>query len=175
MILRVSDSLSHNPNQVDTAAELVGRSKYKRAVFERVCFEKRKQVSLDQIVKETGLPRQQLMNAANFLADNGIIEQPKEHATVYLKNCTLCNQRKKILGMAGNEAKKTKFRKKFLQKGNTSIIKIYDRKNISIEQISIEELDEFKKVKETLNQEYMDLKEDDVKKKLITILQEKGK
>ncbi len=175
MALRVSDSLSHNPRQIDTAAELIGSSKYKRAVFERVCFGKRKTVSIAQIVLETNLPRRQLMNAANFLADNGIIEQPKEHVTTYLKNCTLCNQRKKILSMAGNETKKDRFRKKFFQKENKTVIKIYNRKNVTISPISIDDIDEFNKIKNTPNQNYMNLKEDIVKKKLIKILREKGK
>lgn len=106
MILKVSDSLSHNSSQIDTASEIIGRSIYKRAVFERVCFEKRKKVSLDQIESETNLPRQQLMNAAKVLADNGIIEQIKGHSTIYTKNCSLCKQKKKILSLSGNESKK---------------------------------------------------------------------
>lgn len=174
MVIKVSDSLSHSPNQIDTAAELIGRSKYKRAVFERVCFEKRKKVSLDQIVSETELPRQQLMNAAKFLADSGIIEQIKGHSTVYRKNSSLCKQTKKILSMAGNEEKKAKFRKKFFQKEGKVILKFSDKKRTDIISTSIEDIDQFKKIKDTPNQEYMDLKENDVKDKLIGILREKG-
>ena len=76
--------------------------------------------------------------------------------------------------MAGNEVKKDKFRKKFLQKESKSIIKVYNKKNVNIESMSIEDVDEFNKVKNTPNQEYMNLKEDDVKKKLIKVLHEKG-
>lgn len=174
MINRFTDSLSHNPNQISTAAELIGSSEYKRAVFERVCFGKRKEVSIDQIVFETRLPRRQLMNAANFLADNGIIEQEKEHVTTYKKNCPLCNQRAKVLSLSGNEVKKANFRKKFLGKEDKIIVKIYNKKTVNATQISIENIDQFKKIKSTPNQTYMDLKEKDVKEKLSKILKEKG-
>jgi len=174
MTQKVSDSLSHSPNQIDNASEIIGKSKYKRAVFERVCFEKRKRVSLDQIVSETNLPRQQLMNAAKVLADNGVIEQMKGHSTIYEKNCSLCKQRRKILSLAGNEQEKTKFRKKFFKKEEKIIVKVYNKKSVDVIPISIENIDQFKKIKDTQNQDYMNLKEDDVKKKLIGILKEKG-
>jgi len=174
MVIKVSDSLSHSPNQVDNATELIGRSKYRRAVFERVCFGKRKTVSLDQIVSETKLPRQQLMNAAKLLADSGVIEQSKGHSTVYKKNSSLCKQKNKILSMAGNEEKKARFREKFIQKGHKVILKFSNKKSVDVMPISIEDIDQFKKIKDAPNQEYMDLKEDDVKKKLLSILREKG-
>jgi len=174
MTIKVSDFLSHSPNQIDTVAKMIGRSKYKRAVFERVCFEKRKTVTLDQIASETNLPRQQLMNAAKDLADNGIIEQSKEHSTVYGKNCALCKKKRKILSLAGNEVKSTKFRKKFLQQQDRVIIKIYNKKNVDVVPISIEDIDQFKKIKDVPNQEYLDLKEEDVKKKFMKIVGEKG-
>ena len=174
MTQKVSDSLSHSLNQIDTASELIGKSKYKRAVFERVCFEKRKTISLDQIELETKLPRQQLLNAAKILVDNGIIEQTKGHSTVYEKNCSLCKQKKKILSLSGNEEKKKEFRKKFLKKEEKLVVKIYDRKNVDISLISIDDIEQFKKLKDTPNQEYMNLKEEDVKNKLLDVLQEKG-
>lgn len=171
--IKVSDSLSHNPDQTINASAIIGSSKYKRAVFERVCFEKRKQVSLDQIVKETNLPRQQLMNAAKTLADEGIIVQDKGHITIYKKNCSLCKKRNKILSMAGSETKSTEFRDKFLGRGQKNpVVKVYGEKSVNIKQISIEDIDQFKKIKDTPNQEYMDLKEEDVKQKLRSILQE---
>jgi len=76
--------------------------------------------------------------------------------------------------MAGNEEKKARFREKFIQKSHKVILKFTDKKSVNIMQISIENIDQFKKIKDTPNQEYMDLKEDDVKTKLLSILREEG-
>ncbi|MCH8201629.1 MAG: CHAT domain-containing protein [Proteobacteria bacterium] len=104
--IKVTDSLSNTPEQIVAAAQAIGRSRYRRAVFDAVYYHKKRDKSVPEISKTTGLTEKQVLNAGNELRKAGIIEQTKiDGRTAYSQIEFFHHNKKKIIRLVENPAK----------------------------------------------------------------------
>src|SRR6266478_5600048 len=102
----VSDIRSNLPENIVTAAKIVGRGKQRRAVFEAIYFGKKKWKRVSDIVKATGLTPMRVLQEGGKFAGNHLVEQCKlKGETAYAKDKALSHHKKEILGAAGSPKK----------------------------------------------------------------------
>jgi len=68
MPLNVSDARSNANDQIAHAVAVIGRSKYRRAVFEAIYFGKKPSKTVDEIAVKTGLSAKRVLEEAKKLS-----------------------------------------------------------------------------------------------------------
>lgn len=102
----VSDIRSNLPENIVSAAKIVGRGKHRRAVFEAIYFGKKKWKTVSYISKRTGLNRVRVLQEGGRLEGNQLVEQRKINGeTAYAKDKTLSHHKNKILAAARSTKK----------------------------------------------------------------------
>src|SRR5437773_1700052 len=98
MPVPVSDFRSNANDQIAHAAKMIGRSKHRAAIFETVCAGHDPVKTISTIVQKTGIPRQQVLNAAKQLADTELIQPTeKDGELAYEKYPSYARYRRQIL------------------------------------------------------------------------------
>jgi len=150
MTIDTSDIRSNLNDQIVNCAKVINRSIDRRKVFEEIHRGKRKIKSVDEIVERTGLDRIRVLQEANYLANHNIIKKRKINKKLhYEKDPFFSQHKKKILSLAGNE----KAIRKIPTKSNPNLTEInvkvsIPKKQFSVRQLTIDDIDSFKKVKD---------------------------
>lgn len=147
MPIQVSDSASNRNEQIENAAKAIGRSQRKRRVFEAIHHHKKRVKTVAEIAEKTGLSRMQVLQAGGELVRKQVVEQTQEHGdTAYVKNDFLQAHKKQVLGLAGNRTKLASYPTKRNPRGVVLQEIRVPVSTADIQQITIDDIDNFKKV-----------------------------
>ena len=110
MALSVIQPSSHGPDQLVSAAELIGRSAEKAKVFKAIYTGQSPVKAVKDLMNKTGLSHVRVLRAGKLLAANDIVDQTKgkDGLTAYRKVAFYQNNRDKILRLAKNKQARDK-------------------------------------------------------------------
>jgi hypothetical protein len=110
MTVNVSDFRA-NPNEnIRHAAQTIGSSKNRRAVFEAIYHGKKSVKTVRELMEKTELTHKQVLIAGKKLAANQIVEQTTVDGRVaYKKDATLSQHKNKILDLVANPDRKDRY------------------------------------------------------------------
>lgn len=146
----VSDVRSNENDQKVYAAKKVGKSKDRQKVFLAICAGKRKQKTIAEIVQKTGLSRKRVLEEAIKLHNNHVLKQVKKGTELaYEKDTFFCQHTKQIIALANNKKKRDNIPTKTHPKihSQSSVVVRFNRNQVNIKQIHIDDIDSFSKVK----------------------------
>jgi hypothetical protein len=176
----VVDRSSNKNEQIVHAAEVIGRSKYRRRVFEEIYTGKTKiKTVLDLMAKMKGVPRTRVLDAGKALSTNEIVLQTKsDGVTAYEKIDFFQRYRNKILAAADDLGKRKAIPTKRSHKPATTSVRLSIRipkgRNLATS-LTIDEIDSFKKVRPIPHGlEYIKISETAFKNGTAAILGEKA-
>ena len=153
--ISVTDSRSSPDDQIRHAAKVIGSSQHRAAVFHEIYRGKKKIKTVEDIHQETKLPRVRVLQEAKKLASNHVVTQTKFNGdTAYQKDPFYNEHKKKILKLAENPQKLAKYPTKVTPRpigGALEVISI-PRQRININQITIDDIDSFSKVRRVSDQ-----------------------
>lgn len=152
MPLEVSDFRSNPQDQIAHAARVIGRSKHCRQVFSAIYQGKKKIKTVREIVQLTSLSRIRVLQEGGKLSNNGIVKKTKfDGDTAYEKDPFYTQNKKKVLELAGNKKALDKYPTKTNPRFGEIMLNIsLPRQLVSIEKITIDDIDSFAKVKEVM-------------------------
>jgi hypothetical protein len=150
MTIETTDVRSSPNEQIMHAAQVIGRSKIRRKVFEEICRGKRKARSVDEIALSTNLDRKLVFNETRVLFNDRIISRQKVKGKpiAYLKDDFYSQHKQKILKFAEDKHARESFPTKWNPRTTTVIPLPVIRKSIDAKHITIDDIDSFGKVAE---------------------------
>ena len=183
--LPVTDFGSNRSDNIMTAVETIGRSKDRLQVFLVICKGKKKEKNVSWIYNHTDLKTEKrVLEEAKELVDHGIIEQLDEKIdgkTAYKKIPFYCKNRTRIITLVKDPLKRKSYPTKINPKVKLTTqhigIKLsLPRSGIKTKAISIQEIDNFSKIKNMKSMNYnLERNEDDIKELFKKIAGEKGR
>ncbi len=179
MALPVSDRSSNKAEQMEHAAEVLGKSQ-RIAVFKNIYTGKRKIKTVEQLAESTGLTKKRVLECGKKLATQDIVEQVKVNSqTAYKKIDFFQQHRDKIIRLAGNPEERNKLptkRRPEIKYGKENIKISLPKRKIKAIKITIDDIASFKKVKKIRDKNlgYTNLSEKKFKKGIAKILGERG-
>jgi hypothetical protein len=179
MPVPVSDLRSNANDQIAHAAKVIGRGQQKAAIFEAVCAGRAKVKAISTIVQVTGIPRQQVLNAAKQLADNELIQaSEKDGELAYEKYPFYARHRRRILRLAANprelEELPTKVNPAGRGRSERVVIRVPSRE-VNIHLVTVDDIDSFARVtKVTSDGQYGPIVEKKFKTGMQRVLGEQG-
>jgi len=178
MATQVADRSSNKNEQIVHAAEVIGRSKHRYAVFEAIYTGKTKTKSILALMKVLSkMPRTRILDAGKALADNNLVTQTKVGSlTAYTKIEFMQRYRDKILAAAKNREKRDAIpTKRSGTRGSTIVtFRIPKTRNLAIP-ITIDDVESFMAVKKVPDGlDYVKMAEKKFKDGVAQILGEKG-
>lgn len=142
-----------NPNEnIVHAAQVIGRSKARRAVFEEIYRGKKKIKTVDELMLSTGLGRVHVLNEGKKLAGNGIVAQLKvDGRTAYEKDAFFVHHKQRVLALVDDPSKRAKYPTKQEPGGQQkTIVQIRLARSQPLPQlITIDEVESFAAVRQT--------------------------
>lgn len=178
MPLPVAANRSDASDTIARAAEVIGRSAHRAAIFAEVCRGHAKCKTVSELVARTGIPRQQVLNAAKKLVHNEIINQvEKDGEVAYEKDSFLAANKRKVLQLANKPDELKRFPTKTNPRVATGKIELrIPRALVRTLRVTVDDVDSFRKVKGTAhNGVYEPLKEQNFKAGMKRVLGEVGK
>ena len=175
---RVSDASANRPELIEHAAERIGKSKDRRAVFEAIYYHKKRIKTVSEIVDVTSLPRIRVLQEANSLAKQEIIGKAKKDGRLAYEQVDFYQGNKKEILKRLN---KPNNRRGLVTKRNPRVtVNVITQKSrgerASARFISVDQLDSFAKVQSvTPNPVGPTLSESVFKRGIQTIIGENGK
>jgi hypothetical protein len=143
----VSDIRSNLPENIVTAATIVGKGAHRRAVFEAIYFGKKKWKTVAEIARATGLPRVRVLQEGGRLAGNQIVEQGRAGGdTAYAKDPVLSHHKKKILDAAMDVKKRKRIPTKQNPRSSTVLRVVHSTSRPRPRKITIDDVASFKGV-----------------------------
>lgn len=148
MPLPVSDKTSNKEENIVHVAQVLGRSKDRKLVFEEIYFGKKKVKTASEIVEKTGLTRKRVTEEAIKLVNQQIIKKTEKNGELaYERDPFTASNKNHILKIAG----RPKEISKIPTKRNKSVtifetIKVH-KSQCSIKPITIDDIDNFRKVR----------------------------
>ena len=110
MTQKVADIRAHLNENIVHAARIIGRSRYRKKVFEAIYRGKKAVKAVSEIMRATGMGRVRVLQEASKLAANGIVEQTRcARETGYRKDRTLSDHKRKILSIVESPTKASKY------------------------------------------------------------------
>lgn len=148
MIQSVSDVGSNAEENIAHAAKIIGRSKQRRKVFDAIYTGKSKVKSVTYLMHVTRLPRIRTLDAGKSLADNRVVKQIKvDGETAYEKLDFYHRHKRQILNLAASPAKLKVFPTKRNPVSSLREVRLrISAKRAQVGQISIEDIDSFKRI-----------------------------
>ena len=152
MTLPVADRSSNKPEQIVHAAEVLGQSAQRIAVFTAIYRGGKQVKSVSELVQATKLSRQRVLDLGRGLAHSEIVVQTqKDGETAYQKVLFFTQQRDKVLRLAGNKAAQDKVTTKRNPRRTAPQVTIdthfrVPRKRIDARHITVDDIDSFSKV-----------------------------
>jgi hypothetical protein len=182
MPLSVSDRGSNKPELIEHAAEVLGRSTPKVAVFKAIYTGKKSIKSVVDLMNGLGMPRITVLDAGRALADEDIVEQVKVGGlTGYKKIAFFQRHKKKILRFASDSRAREKLITKRRPSSHTdtrSLITVSVRvpkRGTAAKLITIDDVVSFNKVQKLSGTAgYVSMPETRFKAGVARILGEKG-
>jgi hypothetical protein len=148
MALQVSDTLSNVDDNIVNAAKIVGKSKLRQGIFERVYFGKKQFKTVKDIAKAIGITEKHVLTVGKNLVDNVVITTKKiGGGTAYGKVAFCAAHKVRILSYARSPTKLSKVSTKSSPKNVTNITIKHQGIKIRVKQITFEDLDEFEAAK----------------------------
>jgi hypothetical protein len=141
-----------NPNEnIRHAAQTIGRSKNRRAVFEAIYHGKKAVKTIPEITKRTELSHKQVLIQGKQLAANQIVEQVSVDGRVaYKKDATLAHHKRKILDLLDHPQKKARYPTKQEPRvsGTTVTYQVgVPRSNPQPQEVTVDDIDAFAAVR----------------------------
>lgn len=150
--VNVSDFRANRNENLRHAAQAVGRSENRRAVFEAIYHGKKKVKSVPELMESTGLSHKQVLEAGKQLAANQVVDQVTVDGRVaYQKDETLSHHKKKILDLVDHPEKKGRYPTKQEPRASRQSITYtigVARSNPQPQEITIDDIDAFAAVKD---------------------------
>jgi hypothetical protein len=151
MTFNVSDFRA-NPNEnIRHAAQTIGRSKNRRAVFEAIYHGKKAIKTVPHLMEKTGLSHKRVLIEGKKLAANQIVEQTSVDGRVaYKKDETLSQHKKRILDLVDHPQKKDRYPTKQEPRSSGSAVtyRIHvARSNPQPKEITVDEIESFASVR----------------------------
>ncbi len=110
MTQKVADVRGNANENIVHAAQVIGRSKARRAVFEEIYRGKKKIKTVDELMQSTRLGRVPVLNEGKKLAGNGIVGQVKvDGRTAYEKDEFFVHHKKKVLALVDDPSRRTEY------------------------------------------------------------------
>ncbi len=148
MPVSVSDSLSNLDEQIVNAAKVLGSSKRRQKVFDRVYFGPKQVKTVEELAKATKLSEWDVLTVGRKLASNHIVTQSKINGrTAYGKVPFCATHKNRILAFARQPTKLSKVSTKSSPKSVTNITIKHQGVRIRVKQITCEDLDELARIK----------------------------
>ena len=177
MAIEVTDRSSNNADQIVLAATIIGRSKQRQKVF-LALHQGKKTKSVTELMNITKMSRVRVLQETAKLSSNSIIKQDREgKETCFTRYSFFMLNRDKILKLAGNKQAIAKIPTKTHPKidSNINITLSIPKNQVSIQQITIDDIDSFEKVRNVPHtQEIKPLPEKAVKMGIQRIVNEPG-
>lgn len=148
MALQVSDTLSNVDENIVNAAKIVGKSQHRQRIFEHVYFGKKQFKTVMEIAKALRITEKHVLTVGKRMVDNGIIVAKKVGVrTAYGKVAFCAAHKTRILAYARSPSKLSKVSTKSSPKSVTNITIKHQGVKIRVNQITLEDIDEFKPAK----------------------------
>ena len=179
MPTNVTDLRANKNENIVHAAKIIGRSQFRRKVFEAIYRGKKKTKTVNEIMAETGMSQVRVLQEGGTLAVNQIVEKTKKEGRMaYTKYESYTHDKNKILSLLDNPKNVSKLPTK--QSPHHVLVKEirvkYQVEKPKIEKITIDEIDSYSNVSNFKNiDKAIDLSnfsEDSIKRGLQKIINE---
>jgi hypothetical protein len=172
----VSDFRSNPREQIAHAAEVLGKSEHRRKVFVAIYEGKKRVKTVSELEKRCGLPRLRVLQEAGVLGGNDIVHKTKiGKELAYEKDEFYSHNKEKVLRLAGNREALDRFPTKFNPRREISIRISLPRDMVKVEEVTIDDLDSFERVRRIRsNADEVPIEEKQFKAGLKKIIGEKG-
>jgi hypothetical protein len=151
MATAVADRSSNKNEQIVHAAEVIGRSKHRAAVFRAIYTKKSKSKSVEQLMNSTGLSRMRVLQVGLALSSNDLVVQKKNGSTTYEKVAFIGWYRDKILQLASNPKARQAVPTKRNPSRNNEVRIALDvrlpKRKVRARHITIDDIDSFSRVR----------------------------
>ena len=149
MPLNVTDIRANQNEHIRHAAKVIGKSLFRRKVFEAIYRGKKKTKTVQDIMAETEMSRVRVLQEAGILSAKQIVQKiRKDGETAYNKYDSYTHDKKKILALVDNPKKASKYPTK--QEPRQVLIKkiqvSYTGEKPKIEKITVDDIDSYSKV-----------------------------
>ena len=180
MALSVSDRSSNKAEQMEHAAEVLGRSAQRIDVFKAIYTGQKKIKTVKELAKSTGLSEKRVLECGKRLATQEIVEQVKVNRRIAYKKIDFFQQhRDRIIRLAKNPEERNELptkRKPKIKFGKQNIQIRLPKQKIKAIKITIDDIASFKEVKKIKDKNlgYTNISEKKFKKGIAKILGERG-
>lgn len=179
MTVQVTDTRSNSNDQLVHAAETIGASPGRRAVFDAVTKGKAKVKSVETIMSITSLSHKMVLTHGNRLASLGLIKQVKVNKRVaYEKDPFYSQHRTKVLALAADPKKRAALPTKTAPRGSgaaTTVQVSMPSKAFDVEPLNVDTISALSKVRRIpTNAEDIKLSEADFKAGFQAVIGETG-
>ncbi len=153
MPIKVSDIGSNLNENIQHAADTIGRSPHRRKVFEAIYRGKTKVKTVSDLIKMTGLSRVRVLQEGGKLSGNQIVEKTKkDNETAYRKDETLTHHKRRILSLVDDPSKAAKYPTKQHPSVKSTTYKIVvPGKRPRVKPVTVDEIDSFHKIRKFTN------------------------
>ncbi|MGH6804499.1 MAG: hypothetical protein ACREC3_14205 [Methyloceanibacter sp.] len=157
MSVAVADRSSNKNEQIEQAAELIGRSKTRARIFRAIYTGKRRVKTIDELMAATGLARIAALDAGRALHAADLVHQTRvDSRTAYEKIPFFQQHRDRILRLAGDPVARASLPTKRGPHVGTrpvhlSIRLSTPRKTLKARRVSIDDIGSFSRVKQRLD------------------------
>ena len=151
MPLSVADVRANRNETIQHAAQAIGRSSQRRALFAAIYHGKKALKTVPELAETTGLPEKRVLEEGRRLAAHQLVEQDKVDGRVaYRKDAGISPHKQKILSLVDDPRKKDRYPTKQEPRasGQAVIHRVSIRRsNPQPEEITIDEIEAFAAVK----------------------------
>jgi hypothetical protein len=110
MPLNVADVRANLPETIRHAAQVIGRSKQRRALFAAIYHGKKAVKTVPELAETTGLSEKRVLEEGRKLAANQLVEQDKVNGRVaYKKDGAISPHKQKIMDLVDDPRKKDRY------------------------------------------------------------------
>lgn len=178
----VTDVRSNLNDQIAHAVRILGRSKHRLKLFEAI-YEGKKQIKTQtELRQKSGLSKIRILQEGKKLSANHIVEAIKvDGETAFKKDPFYSNHKSKVLSLVKSKKKFSEFPTKINPnpRVNQKELRVninFPRKAFNVKQITVDEIQSFKKVRKIRKQNnYFPVVEKKFKNGIKKIIGEKGK
>lgn len=110
MPVNVADVRANLPETIRHAAEAIGRSKHRRAVFAAIYYGPKPVKTVAELAEKTRLPEKRVLEEGKKLAANQVVEQVRvDRRVAYKKDGAITPHKNKILDLVDDPQKKDRY------------------------------------------------------------------
>jgi len=154
-LLNISNPSGDRSDKIANAAKVLGRSEDRKKVFLAIYTGKKKQKTITEISKISGITNKvRVLQETKKLYSEDIIQKAEKvyGETTYQKIDFYTHNKHKIISLAANKKKLDSFPTRVSPKASSSVFNIsLPQKLVNVEEVTIDDIDSFKKVKTILS------------------------